>query len=384
MYRPTSISCSSCILIASILAGCGPAQKTAATHVPSVTVVAIHPSRVPVTLDVPGRTTAYLTAQVRARVDGIVDKRIFAEGTDVKTNQPLYQIDPAPYLADLDAARAALQKAVANQAEATTVLDRYQVLVGSNAVSKQVYDNAVQGKRQADADVAAAKAMVRTATIKLGYTTVTSPITGRSGPSEVTPGGYVQASAATLLTTVQQIDPIYVDLQESSVEGLQLRRLADSGKSGAKVDLLLEDGKPYSLSGTLEFTGSSVDPTTGSVTMRAVFRNPDHILMPGMFVRARVAEGERDGAFLVPAHAVSHDPQGRATVLVVRPGDVLAQRTVQTAGLQNGNWVVTGGLHDGEQVVVAGEKDALPGKRVVTVPAVSDTTGAAATLAAAE
>jgi membrane fusion protein, multidrug efflux system len=370
MHIPASILRPLGALMAIALAGCGPAARPAAApRTPEVTVVTVHPTRVPVTLEFPGRTTAFLTAQVRARVDGIVSRRLFAEGTDVKAGAPLYEIDPTPYQAELDAAAAALQKAQASLATTSATLDRYQVLIASGAVSKQAYDNAVLARRQALADVAAATAAQHTAAIRLGYTRVVSPIGGRSGASAVTPGGYVQASAATLLTTVQQIDPIYVDLQQSSAEALALRRLAGSAAAHAPVALTLEDGKPYPLPGKLEFTGSTVDPATGTVTMRAVFANPDHILLPGMFVRAQITEGATDDAMLVPARAVGHDAQGRATALVVGRGDILAERVLQTGGLRDGSWVVTGGLHDGDRVVLEGEKHAVAGAHVNPVAA---------------
>src|SRR5271167_161274 len=235
-------------LAALILGGCGTAKPATTVHPPQVSVVSVHRSSVPITIELPGRTSAYLVAQVRARVDGIVLKREFTEGGDVKAGQRLYQIDPAPYVAALNSATASLQKAQANLASTTAQAERYKVLVAANAVSKQDYDNAVASQAQAAADVATGKAAVAIAQINVGYTNVMSPITGRSGLSLVTEGAYVQASIATLMTTVQQIDPVYVDLTQSSIEGLQLRRdiasgqLKLNGPNQAKVTLGLEDG----------------------------------------------------------------------------------------------------------------------------------------------
>src|SRR5271156_3008976 len=313
-------------LTAIVLAGCNAGKPAAmASQPPDVSVVTLHRDSVPITIELPGRTSAYLVAQVRARVDGIVLKREFTEGGDVKTGQRLYQIDPAPYIASLNGATALLQKAEANLASTTAQAERYKVLVAANAVSKQDYDNAVAAQGQAAADVASGKAAVVMAQINLGYTNVVSPITGRSGVSQVTQGAYVQASAATLMATVQQIDPIYVDLTQSSVEGLQLRRdiatgrLKITGPGQATVMLFLEDGTQYKETGTLQFTDITVDPSTGSVTIRAIFPNPRFILLPGMFGRARIEAGVNDHAFLVPQVGVTHDPQGHATALVVGP-----------------------------------------------------------------
>src|SRR6266446_6035311 len=286
------------IVLTLTLAACtGAKTPNSAPQVPEVSVITVHRGSVPITTDLPGRTSAYLVAQVRARVDGIVQKRDFKEGGEVKAGQRLYQIDPAPYIAALNSATASLQKAEASLASTTAQAERYKVLVAANAVSKQDYDNAVAAQGQATADVATGKAAVAIAQINLGYTNVVSPIIGRIGPSQVTQGAYVQASAATLLATIQQIDPVYVDLTQSSVEGLQLRRdiasgqLTLNGPNQAKVTLALEDGTQYSSTGSLQFTDITVDQGTGSVTVRAIFPNPRFVLLPGMFVRARIEEG---------------------------------------------------------------------------------------------
>jgi membrane fusion protein, multidrug efflux system len=359
-----------------VLGGCVQAkQQPLLPTAPEVTVVTVHKEPVPVTTDLPGRTSAYLVAQVRARVDGIVLRREFKEGADVKAGQRLYQIDPAPYRAALDSALAALQKAQANLAAMSSQAERYKILIGGNGVSKQEYDNAVAARAQAAADVASGNAAVQTARINLGYTEVVSPISGRIGPSQVTQGAYVQASAATPMATVQRIDPIYVDLNQSSVEGLQLRRDVASGRlklngpDQAKVTLLLEDGTQYPESGTLQFTDITVDPSTGSVTVRAIFPNPHQVLLPGMFVRARIDEGVDDTAMLVPQVGVTHNPQGQATALVVGPDNKVASRTLQTTRTLGDKWVVQGGLDEGERVIVAGVQKAQPGMLVRAVEA---------------
>jgi membrane fusion protein (multidrug efflux system) len=372
------------MLLAVALGACSNAQTPAPTpQVPEVSVVTVHRASAPITTELPGRTSAYLVAQVRARVDGIVLKREFKEGSEVKTGQRLYQIDPAPYIAALNSAQASLQKAEANLASTTAQAERYKVLVAANAVSKQDYDNAVASQGQAAADVATGKAAVAMAQINLGYTNVGSPISGRSGPSLVTEGAYVQASAATLMTTVQQIDPVYVDLTQSSVEGLQLRRdiasgqLKLNGPDQAKVTLLLEDGTQYPLSGSLQFTDITVDQGTGSVTLRAIFPNPRFVLLPGMFVRARIEEGVKEDAFLVPQVGVTHDPKGQATALVVGPDDKVTAHTLQLRGTSGDQWIVEGGLNDGDRVIVAGMLKAKPGTAVKAVEAQTATVAAA-------
>src|SRR6266853_2027608 len=362
--------------VALVVLGCVQAkQPPPSPTAPEVTVVTIYRQPVPVTTELPGRTSAYLVAQVRARVDGIVLKREFTEGADVKAGQRLYQIDPAPYRAALDSALAALQKAQANVAAMNAQAERYKILIGGNGVSKQEYDNAIAAQAQAAADVASSNAAVQTARINLGYTDVVSPISGRIGASQVTQGAYVQASAATPMATVQQIDPIYVDLNQSSVEGLQLRRdvangrLKLNGPDQAKVTLLLEDGTAYPENGTLQFTDITVDPSTGSVTVRAIFPNPHQVLLLGMFVRARIDRGVDDTAMLVPQVGVTHNPQGQATVLVVGADNKVAARIIEATRTLGDQWVVQGGLNEGERVIVAGVQKAQPGILVRAVEA---------------
>ncbi|AOR68861.1 efflux transporter periplasmic adaptor subunit [Burkholderia stabilis] len=376
------------------LAACGKKESAPPPQTPEVGVVTVQPQAVPVFSELPGRTSAFLVAQVRARVDGIVLRREFTEGTDVKAGQRLYKIDPAPYVAALNSAKATLAKAQANLATQNALVSRYKVLVAANAVSKQDYDNAVATQGQAAADVAAGKAAVDTAQINLGYTDVVSPITGRVGISQVTPGAYVQASQATLMSTVQQLDPVYVDLTQSSLEGLKLRqdvqsgRLKTTGPGAAKVSLILEDGKTYAEPGKLQFSDVTVDQATGSVTIRAVFPNPGKVLLPGMFVRARIEEGVNENAFLVPQIGVTHDQKGQAIAMVVNASNKVEPRPLKTTGMQGQNWVVEGGLEAGDHVIVQGGEKVRPGATVKSVPAqlapaANAASGAAATAAPA-
>jgi membrane fusion protein (multidrug efflux system) len=310
---------------------------------------------------------------VQARATGIVLKRTFVEGSQVKAGQLLYQIDPAPYQATLDNAKGALAKARATLIAAQAQADRYKVLVAANAVSKQDYDNAVASAGEAQADVEADAASVETAKINLSYTNVYSPISGRIGKSSVTPGAYVQSSGATELATVQQLDPVYVDLTQSSVDGLKLRRAAAEGKvtltgpHAAKVQLILEDGQPYQGDGHLEFSDVTVDQTTGSVTVRATFDNPQNVLLPGMYVRARIDEGYNEQAVLLPEAAVQHDQKGNAIALVVNAQNKIESRQLTTGGVNNANWIVEKGLEAGDRVVISGGMKVQPDETVKTV-----------------
>lgn len=365
--------------LALALAGCKKDKPAPAAPQPAeVTVVAVRAQNVPLTTELPGRTNPYLVAQVRSRVDGLVQARTFVEGDDVKAGQLLYRIDPAPYKAALLNAQAAQQKAAANLTAATASANRYRSLIGGTAVSKQAVDNAVAAEGQAVADLTAAKAGVETARINLSYTNVVAPISGRSSVSQVTQGAYVQASGATLLTTIQQIDPMYVDVSQSSVDGLKLRqdiasgKLHGGGEERTNVKLTLEDGTVYPQTGKLQFSGITVDPATGSVTVRAAFANPHHVLLPGMFVHASISQGTAANAFLVPASAVTHNANGDATAMVVGPDNKVVVRILQTRSTSGTNWVVTKGLAEGERVIVAGVQQAKAGavvKPVLAAPA---------------
>ncbi|WP_321956845.1 efflux RND transporter periplasmic adaptor subunit [Paraburkholderia bannensis] len=362
------------VLCATIgLAACSDKPQAPAAATPEVNVMRVQTTAVPVSVELPGRVSAHLVAEVQARATGIVLKRTFVEGSQVKAGQLLYQIDPAPYQATLDNAVATLAKARATLIAAQAQADRYKVLVAANAVSKQDYDNAVASAGEAQADVQADAASVETAKINLSYTNVYSPISGRIGKSSVTPGAYVQSSGATELATVQQLDPVYVDLTQSSVDGLKLRRAAAEGKvtltgpHAAKVQLILEDGQPYQGDGHLEFSDVTVDQTTGSVTVRATFDNPQNVLLPGMYVRARIDEGYNEQAVLLPEAAVAHDQKGNATALVVNAQNQIESRQLTTGGVKNDNWVIEKGLEAGDRVVISGGMKVQPGETVKTV-----------------
>lgn len=380
------------VAAAALLSACGKDPKPAAPVVPEVAVLTMATTNVALNIALPGRTAPFLLAEVRARVDGIVQERRFTEGADVRKGEPLYLIDPAPYRAAVKSAEAELQRAQATLASNASQLNRNRVLVKENAVSKQEFETAEAAQLEAAADVAAAKAALDVARINLGYTTVTAPIAGRSSVSAVTQGAYVQGSAATLLTTIQQIDPMYVDLQQSSSEGLALRREIAAGRvrmegvDAARVSLQLEDGSTYSRSGTFEFAGVTVDQATGSVTLRARFPNPDKLLLPGMFVRASVSQGVRQGVMRVPATAVTRTPQGTATVMVVGQDNKAALRTVRTGALVDGFWLVDDGLKAGERVIVSGVQKLRPGTvvRVAAAPAPAPAAPVAATAARQE
>ncbi|HMJ11128.1 MAG TPA: efflux RND transporter periplasmic adaptor subunit, partial [Polyangiaceae bacterium] len=281
-----------------------------------VGVVTLKAEPVTLTTELPGRTSAYRVAEVRARVNGIVQKRLFTEGSDVKAGERLFLIDPAPYQASFESARASVMRAEATVTAARLKAERYGKLIRDHAVSQQEYDDAVAASKGAEADVAAGRAAEKTARINLQYTNVIAPLSGRIGRAEVTEGAYVQQSSATLLATIQQLDPMYVDLTWSSAEALRLRRQIESGKlqkdGQTQVKVLLEDGREYGEAGTMQFTDVTVDPTTGSITLRALFPNPKRELLPGMFVRARIDEGTLPASLLVPQRGVTRNHTGQA------------------------------------------------------------------------
>jgi RND family efflux transporter MFP subunit len=337
---------------------------------PEVGVVTLRNQPVQLTTELPGRTTAYLIAEVRPQVGGILLKREFSEGSDVKAGQVLYQIDPAPY-------RATLDRAEANLDAARMLYERYDRLVESHAISRQDRDNARSQFLQA-------KAAVEGARIDLGYTRITAPISGRIGRSSVTQGALVTANQANALATIQQLDPIYVDITQPSTALLQLRedfasgRLRSAGAGQAEVRLKLENGKDYPLPGTLQFSEVSVDESTGAVTLRAVFPNPDGVLLPGMFVRAQLQEGMRDQALLVPQRGVTRDNQGRAVAMVLDANDTVQQRPLTTERSIDGQWLIRDGLQAGDRVIVDGLQRVQPGMRVKPVPANDANTPSAA------
>lgn len=341
---------------------------------PEVGVVYINPEPVTLTMELSGRTSPHLLAEVRPQVGGIIRKRLFAEGSDVKEGQVLYQIDPATYQAAYDSARAALARAEANVIPARLREKRFRELVAINAVSRQDYDDADAALKQAEADVASARAAVETARINLAYTSVRAPISGRIGRSAVTPGALVTANQTLPLATIQQLDPVYVDVTRSSADLLRLRRDIANGKirgpetGRAKVKLLLEDGTPYPLEGTMEFSEVTVDQGTGTVTLRAIFPNPSQLLLPGMFVRAIVQEGIDEQAILVPQRGVARNPKGEAVVMVVGAGEKVEPRVIKVSRTIGDNWLVSEGLQTGDRVILEGIQRARPGTPVKAFP----------------
>ncbi|MDA8428067.1 MAG: efflux RND transporter periplasmic adaptor subunit [Geobacteraceae bacterium] len=351
-----------------------PPQAPPKAGPPEVGVVVIQPQRVAITTELSGRTSPCMVAEVRPQVNGIIQKRVFTEGSDIKAGQVLYQIDPAAYQAAYASAKAGEARAEANLIPARLKEQRYKDLVKIKAVSQQDSDDAYAAFKQAEADVAATKAAVETARINLAYTRVTAPISGRIGRSSVTDGALVTASQPTALATIQQLGSMYVDVTQSSAEMLQLKQnlasglLKNSGKDQARVKLLLEDGSPYPSPGTLKFSEVTVDQSTGSITMRAIFPNPKQTLLPGMFVRAILEEGVSEHAILVPQRGVSRNPKGEATVLVVGAEEKVEPRVIKVVRTLGDNWLVSDGLKAGDRVIVEGLQKARPGTPVKAVP----------------
>ena len=349
------------------LAGCNktpPAPPPA--KAPEVVVYTVATEALPMTTELPGRTAAYQVAEVRPQVGGLILKRLFVEGADVKAGTSLYQIDPASYQAAYNSARAALNRAKANLLTSGPKVARYKELVALEGVSRQDYDEALAAHEQAKADVESAAAALEVANINLRYTNVNAPISGRISRSNVTPGALVTASQATPLTTVQQLDPIYVDVTQSSNDMLRLKREMESGglkKSGglAKVTLLLADGSKYAQGGKLQFSDVSVDPGTGNVTLRALFPNPKGDLLPGMYVRAVLENGMNESAIVVPQQGVTRNPKGQATALLLNADGKVEQRVLTTAGTIGNKWLVTSGLAAGDRVIVEGLQKVKPG-----------------------
>ena len=345
---------------------------------PEVGVITLAPRAVAITDQLPGRTTAFRVAEVRPQVTGIVQKRLFAEGTEVKSGQQLFQIDAGSYRAALSSAEAALKRAEAQAVTAKLLAERYEPLMAVNAVSKQENDEAIAARARAEADIAAARAQVDTARINVVYTQVLSPINGRIGRALVTEGALVTSGQDSALATVQQLDPIYVDITQSSTEMLRLQRQLNSGElvktdnNEAEVGLTLEDGSVYAERGRLKFSEVSVDPSTGSVVLRAVFPNPKRELLPGMFVRATLTRGTREAALLVPQRGVSHNPRGEATVMVVGPDDMVNERVVTADRAIDGEWLITAGLAPGDRVVLDGLQKIKNGSPVRAVPAADE------------
>lgn len=341
---------------------------------PEVGVITIQPQRVAITTELPGRTSAFMVAEVRPQVGGIIQKRLFTEGSDVKAGQVLYQIESAPFEAAFASAKAALAKTEANIVPIRLKVERYRELVKINAVSKQDLDDVSASLKLAEADIESAKAALQTARINLGYTRVTAPVSGRIGRSSVTNGALVTANQPVALATIQQLSTMYVDVNQSSAEMLKLKQtlasgqLKNSGSDQAKVKLLLEDGSSYSLPGTLKFSDVTVDQSTGSITLRATFPNPKQILLPGMFVRAVLEEGVKDQAILIPQRGVTRNQKGEAMVMLVGAEEKVEPRPIKVIRTVGDSWLVSEGLKAGERVILEGLQKARPGSPVKAVP----------------
>ena len=363
------------IFVALFAGGCGKGKVQGQRGPAEVGVTTLKAERYVLSTELPGRTSAYLVAEVRPQVSGIIQQRRFEEGADVKAGQLLYQIDPAQYRAAFDQAEGALALAEANLPAARSRAQRFAELVKIHAVGQQDADDAAAALAQVEANVAAAKAAVESARINLEYTPIKAPIDGRIGKSNVTVGSLAAAYQPVPLAVIQQLDPIYVDVTQATADVLRLQRALASGaikadgEGARKAKLFLEDGTPYAHEGTLKFRDVTVDPSTGSITLRMVFPNPDHVLLPGMFVRAVVEEGVDENAILVPQQGVSRDVRGNPFALVVGKGETVEQRVLTLDRAVADRWLVTGGLAAGDRVIVDGLQRVRPGQEVHAVPA---------------
>ena len=367
-----------CIFALSLIAVFGACRKKltnpSAPPPAEVSVVTVASERVNRTTELPGRINSVREAQVRARATGILLKRLFEEGSNVKEGQVLFEIDPAPLQASLDSARASMAKTEAALKESKTTVDRYTELVPINAISKQVYDQAVAMFGQNEAELLAAKATVQTAELNLGYAQVSAPISGRIGKAMVTEGALVSATEATQLAVIRQLDPIYFDFTRSSTEVLRLRRALEKGSleivspGEARVTLMLEDGTIYQHAGKLLFSDVAVDPTTGTITLRAEVPNPEYLLMPGMFARARIVEGVNTNAITIPQRTITRGAAGAAMVLLVNDENKVEARNIEVDLTIGNKVVVSKGLKPGERIIVEGSQKAPPGSVVKAVP----------------
>jgi len=363
-----------------LLAGCQSEQQGAAVSAPApqVSVITVQSQEVLLTTELPGRTSAYRTAEIRPQVSGLLHKRLFKEGADVQAGDVLYQIDPAPFKAALRNAQAALGRSQANLPAVRSRVNRYEELLADKAVSQQEYDDAASVLHQTEADIAYGKASLETARINLAYTRITAPISGRIGRSHVTEGAIVTAYQPQALATIQQLDPIYVDVPQSTSELLRLKQRLAGGllnqdtRNQKKVTLRLEDGTAYPLEGTLQFRSVTVDASTGSVVIRAIFPNPDGFLLPNMFVRAVMKEGLDENALMIPQQAVARDPKGNPVALIVDADNKVQQRQLSVDRAIGNQWLVASGLAPGDRVVVEGRQMVRPGATVRTVPYQSD------------
>jgi membrane fusion protein (multidrug efflux system) len=369
---------------ATLVAGCSKPDAGPPPGPPEVGTVTLAPERVVLTAELPGRTAPYMVAEVRPQVSGLLQQRRFEEGADVRAGDVLYEIDPAPYRAAADAAQAALAMAEANLPAARARAERLRGLAAIHAVGEQDVEDAEAAFHRAEASVAASRAALESARINLAWTPIKAPISGRTGRSSVTVGALVTAYQPTPLVTIQQLDPIFVDIQQSSAELLRLRRVLASGAltqedgSAGRVQLVLEDGTPYAHAGTLKFQDVTVAPTTGSVTLRMVFPNPEHVLLPGMFVHAIIEEGVDENAILVPQQGVSRDPRGNAVALVLGPDGKVQERTLEIGRALGNRWLVLQGLAAGDQLIVDGLQRVRAGVQARAASAASGTVPGAA------
>ena len=365
------------LLFAAPMVWCGcdrdKGRQSGPPPVPQVGTVTIEPQSVELTTELPGRTSAYQVADIRPQVNGIIQKRLFKEGSDVKTGQQLYQIDPALFQVKYNSAKASLAKAQANLPSIQSRAERYRELIADRAVSQQDVDDAAAALEQAKADIAYWQAAVEAARIDLEYSRVNAPFSGRIGRSHIKTGSLVTAYQPQPLATLQQLDPIYVDVVQSSAELLRLRRNLETGllsseaASRKKVHIVLEDGTPYPLEGTLQFSDVTVDPTTGSYSLRIIVPNPDHILLPGMFVRAIVSEGIAPQALLVPQQGVSRTPKGEPVALIVDPDNTVQQRALTLDRAIGDRWLIASGLAAGDRLIIEGMLNVRPGAKVAPV-----------------
>ena len=377
LWAPALTACALATSLA--LVGCSKDPKDAqqagaAQQMPptEVGVLVAQPQSVEQSVELSGRTTAFEISEVRPQTSGVVLKRLFTEGSYVREGQALYEIDSRTNRASLDSSRAALTRQQAQLNVLRVKEGRYRQLVGSNAISKQEYDDIVAQVKLAEADVAATQAEVRNAEINLGYSTVRAPISGQTNRSTVTAGALVTANQAEPLVTIQRLDPIYVDINQSSAELLRLRQQLSQGSlnssNNTKVKLKLEDGSYYPVEGRLAFSEASVNPETGTVTLRAVFPNSNHLLLPGMFATAQIVQGVIPNAILIPQAAISRTPTGQAMAMIVNAKGIVEQRPVTTVGTQGSNWIVTEGLQTGDKVIVDGVAKVKPDQQVVAKP----------------
>ncbi len=385
---PKPVALAALIISSLLLAACGKGDEAGgAPPTQEVTVVTMKPETVVLTRELSGRAQASQQAEVRPQVTGIVERLLFTEGGSVRAGQPLYQLDQTAYRADASSAQAALARADATLATARLTAKRSAELVKIDAVSRQDNDNAQAALRQSEADLRSAQARVQAANVPLGFARVTAPISGRIGRSSVTRGALVTASQGTPLAIIQRMDPMYVEISQSSTELLQLRREIDAGTmqgtDAVPVDITLEDGSAYPQQGRLSFAEAMVDPTTGAVALRVVVPNPEQLLLPGMFVRAKVANGERRNAILVPQQGITRDPRGQATAMVVNAEGKVESRPVKVSRSIGDKWLVDDGLKAGDKVIVEGLQKIAPGAPVKAVERGSEPKPAAAKPAAA-